>query len=165
MIGLASELVSTGPEYTGLATYLLGRVLVVDHIDHAIAIARKYRHSLRMVTVEGESFNPGGSMSGGSFKNNSNLLGRRREIEELESSVKALKKDMDDMQKSINDNRSKRNVIRDTIADLQEKLRQQYVAQNTAKMNILIKSSNGITQVSADSKLMSQRKVFIEGEH
>lgn len=92
--------------------------------------------SLRMVTVEGESFSPGGSMSGGSFKNNSNLLGRRREIEELESSVKALQKDMDDMQTAINDNRSKRNVMRDTIADLQEKLRQQYVAQNTAKMNI-----------------------------
>ena len=54
MIGLASELVTTGPEYAGLATYLLGRVLVVDHIDNAIAIARKYRHSLRMVTVEGE---------------------------------------------------------------------------------------------------------------
>ena len=97
MIGLASELVTTGPEYAGLATYLLGRVLVVDHIDNAIAIARKYRHSLRMVTVEGESFSPGGSMSGGSFKNNSNLLGRRREIEELESSVKALRKDMDDI--------------------------------------------------------------------
>ena len=136
VIGLASELVTTGPEYAGLATYLLGRVLVVDHIDNAIAIARKYRHSLRMVTVEGESFSPGGSMSGGSFKNNSNLLGRRREIEELESSVKALRKDMDDMQKAINDNRSRRNVMRDTIADLQEKLRQQYVAQNTAKMNI-----------------------------
>ena len=136
VIGLASELVTAGPEYLGLATYLLGRVLVVDHIDHAIAIARKYRHSLRMVTVEGESFSPGGSMSGGSFKNNSNLLGRRREIEELESSVKALRQDMDDMQHAINDNRSKRNVIRDTIADLQEKLRQQYVAQNTAKMNI-----------------------------
>ena len=136
VIGLASELVTTGPEYVGLATYLLGRVLVVDHIDNAIAIARKYRHSLRMVTVEGESFSPGGSMSGGSFKNNSNLLGRRREIEELESSVKALRKDMDDMQTAINDNRSKRNVMRDTIADLQEKLRQQYVAQNTAKMNI-----------------------------
>ena len=136
VIGLASELVTTGPEYAGLATYLLGRVLVVDHIDNAIAIARKYRHSLRMVTVEGESFSPGGSMSGGSFKNNSNLLGRRREIEELESSVKALQKDMDDMQTAINDNRSKRNVMRDTIADLQEKLRQQYVAQNTAKMNI-----------------------------
>ena len=59
VIGLASELVTTGPEYVGLATYLLGRVLVVDHIDNAIAIARKYRHSLRMVTVEGESFQSG----------------------------------------------------------------------------------------------------------
>ena len=136
VIGLASELVTTGPEYKGLATYLLGRVLVVDHIDHAIAIARKYRHSLRMVTIEGESFSPGGSMSGGAFKNNSNLLGRRREIEELESSVKALQKDMEAMQCAIDENRSRRNVLRETIADFQEKLRQQYVEQNTAKMNI-----------------------------
>ena len=136
VIGVASDLVSTAQEYKGLVKYLLGRVLVVDHIDNAIAIGRKYRHSLRMVTIEGESFSPGGSMTGGAFKNNSNLLGRRREIEELESSVKALKKDMDEMQKSIDDNRSKRNVIRDTIAEFQEKLRQQYVAQNTAKLNL-----------------------------
>ncbi|MDO4273251.1 MAG: chromosome segregation protein SMC [Eubacteriales bacterium] len=137
VIGLASDLVTVGAEYQGLAKYLLGRVLVVDHIDHAIAIGKKYRHSLRMVTVEGESLNPGGSMTGGAFKNSSNLLGRRREIEELESSVKALKKDMEAMQKAIDDNRSKRNVIRDTIADFQDKLRQQYVAQNTARMNIV----------------------------
>ena len=62
----------------------------MDHIDHAIAIARKYRHSIRMVTLEGESLSPGGSMTGGAFKNNSNLLGRRREIEELEKKVKEL---------------------------------------------------------------------------
>lgn len=136
VIGVASELVTADPEYSGLVKYLLGRVLVVDHIDHAIAIARKYRHTLRMVTVEGESFSPGGSMTGGAFKNNSNLLGRRREIEELEYSVKSLKKDMDEMQKSIDENRSKRNVIRDTIADFQEKLRGKYVAQNTAKLNL-----------------------------
>lgn len=136
VIGIASDLVTAGPEYIGLTKYLLGRVLVVDHIDHAIAIARKYRYSLRMVTIEGESLSPGGSMTGGAFKNNSNLLGRRREIEELEASVKALKKDMADMQKAIDENRSKRNVMRDTIADLQEKLRRQYVEQNTASMNI-----------------------------
>ena len=65
----------------------LEETLVVDHIDHAIAIARKYRYSIRMVTLEGESLSPGGSMTGGAFKNNSNLLGRRREIEELEKKV------------------------------------------------------------------------------
>ena len=94
---------------------------MVDQIDHAIALAKKYRYSLRIVTLDGELLSPGGSMTGGAFKNSSNLLGRRREIEELESSVKALRKDMDDMQTAINDNRSKRNVMRDTIADLQEK--------------------------------------------
>lgn len=110
--------------------------LFVDNIDHAIAIGKKYRHSLRMVTIEGESLSPGGSMTGGAFKNNSNLLGRRREIEELERSVGILRKELEETQKSIGENRSRRNVLRDTIADFQQKLRQQYVEQNTAKMNL-----------------------------
>ncbi len=136
VIGLASDLVKTESQYQGLIKYLLGRVVVVDHIDHAIAIGKKYRHTLRMVTVEGESLSPGGSMTGGAFRNSSNLLGRRREIEELEASVLSLKGEMENMQNGINENRSKRNVIRDTIADLQEKLRLQYIEQNTAKMNM-----------------------------
>ena len=136
VIGTANTLVQADPEYAGLVQYLLGRVLVVDHIDHAIAIGKKYRHSLRMVTVEGESLNPGGSMTGGAFRNNSNLLGRRREIEELERSVRQLKKELEEMQHFISENRSRRNVLRDTIADIQEKLRQQYIAQNTAKVNL-----------------------------
>ena len=136
VIGIASELVSTAPQYQQIAKFLLGRVLVVDNIDHAIAIGRKYRHSLRMVTIEGESLSPGGSMTGGAFKNNSNLLGRRREIEELEAKVKGLKEQLVTMQKAIDEKRSRRNVIRETIADFQEKLRQQYIEQNTAQMNI-----------------------------
>ena len=67
-------------EYEGLAKYLLGRILVVDNIENALVIARKYKYSLRIVTLEGEQLNPGGSMTGGAFKNSSNLLGRRREI-------------------------------------------------------------------------------------
>ncbi len=136
VIGAADTLVQADREYDSLVKYLLGRVLVVDHIDHAIAIGKKYRHSLRMVTLEGDSLSPGGSMTGGAFKNNSNLLGRRREMEELERSIELLKKELKEAQQSINDNRSRRNILRDTIADFQEKLRQQYVEQNTAKMNL-----------------------------
>lgn len=136
VIGLASDLVSTEKEYTGLTRYLLGRVLVVDHIDHAIAIARKYHHSLRMVTIEGESLSPGGSMTGGAFKNNSNLLGRRREIEELEGKVAALKEEVSRLTGSMEENRHKRNMLRDQMTQLQEQLRGKYVAQNTAKMNL-----------------------------
>ena len=59
---------TTQSQYRELASYLLGRVLVVDNMEHAIAIARKYRYSLRMVTVDGELLSPGGSMTGGAFK-------------------------------------------------------------------------------------------------
>ncbi len=84
VIGLANGLVDTESSYHTLMEYLLGRVLVVDHIDHALAVARKYQYSIRIVTLEGELLNAGGSMTGGAFKNASNLLGRNREIEELE---------------------------------------------------------------------------------
>lgn len=136
VIGIASNLVEYDPIYEGLCSHLLGRTLVVDTIDHAIALGRKYKQSIRMVTLEGELLSPGGSMSGGAFRNNSNLLGRRREIEELESSVKALKKDMDAMQAEITENRSKRNRLRDDRTEINEKLQQLYLQQNTAKMNM-----------------------------
>ena len=135
-IGLASGLVTAEKEYDGLIGYLLGRVLVVDHIDRAIAIARKYRHSIRMVTLEGESLSPGGSMTGGAFKNNSNLLGRRREIEELEKKVKELAAGYNEIRQSMEDNRSRRNEMRDTVAALQQKFQEQSIQQNTARLNI-----------------------------
>ena len=135
-IGLASGLVTAEKEYDGLIGYLLGRVLVVDHIDHAIAIARKYRYSIRMVTLEGESLSPGGSMTGGAFKNNSNLLGRRREIEELEKKVKELAAGYHEIRQSMEDNRSRRNEMRDTVAALQQKFQEQSIQQNTARLNI-----------------------------
>ena len=62
-------------EYEGLTNYLLGRTLVVDHIDHGIAIARKYQYTIRMVTIEGESLNPGGSVDRWCVQDNSNLRG------------------------------------------------------------------------------------------
>ncbi|MEI3192654.1 MAG: hypothetical protein V8S22_01030 [Lachnospiraceae bacterium] len=69
-------------------------------------------------------------------KNSSNLLGRRREIEELEESVKLLRKDLDALNQSIDKNRSRRNALRDKIAALAEKLQKEYLVQNTAKMEI-----------------------------
>ena len=136
VIGIASNLVKVDREYQGLSVYLLGRTLVVDHIDHGIAIARKYRYSIRMVTLEGESLNPGGSLTGGSFKNNSNLLGRRREIEELQDAVEKLKKDMEDMQKKLEEYRNKRNQCRDQAASIQEQLQEQYIRENTIQVNL-----------------------------
>ena len=59
VLGLANSLVETDGQYEGLIRYLLGRVVVVDTIDNAIALARKFQYSLRIVTLEGELLSAG----------------------------------------------------------------------------------------------------------
>ena len=136
VIGLANTLVHVEKRFEGLADQLLGRTIVVDTIDNGIAIGRKYRQSLRLVTLEGELINPGGSMTGGAFKNSSNLLSRRREIEEFEKTVAMLKEDMDAMEQEVSRIKNTRAVCYNTIDQIQQELRKASVVENTAKMNV-----------------------------
>ena len=136
VIGLANTLVHVESRFDGLADQLLGRTIVVDHIDHGIAIARKYRQSLRLVTLEGDLINPGGSMTGGAFKNSSNLLSRRREIEEFEKTVDMLKFDMDELEKEVVEAKNRRAACYSVIDEVQEHLREESVLENTARMNV-----------------------------
>ncbi|RGT70445.1 chromosome segregation protein SMC [Ruminococcus sp. AF18-22] len=136
VIGLANTLVQVDQKFLALADQLLGRTIVVEKIDHGIQLAKKYRQSLRIVTLEGELINPGGAMTGGAFKNSSNLLSRRREIEEFEKTVSMLKADMDEMEQSVNSVKQKRTVCYNEIDEIQEKLRKASVIENTVKMYI-----------------------------
>lgn len=136
VINLASELVTTEDKYIGLSKYLLGRTVVVDNIDNAIALARKYSYSLRIVTLEGESLNPGGSMTGGAFKNTSNLLGRRREIEELKLKTDSLSEELSILRSNIEQKKNERLSCYGRIDELKAELQEKYLLQNTAKMNV-----------------------------
>ncbi|MBA4685839.1 MAG: chromosome segregation protein SMC [Candidatus Galacturonibacter soehngenii] len=136
VIGLACDLVSTEEKYQGLSKYLLGRTIVVNTIENAILLARKFQYSLRIVTLEGEQLSPGGSMSGGAFKNTSNLLGRRREIEELKEDIEALRKEIELVQQHIDEKKTKRIFYYEEIERLSKELQEQYLLQNTAKMNV-----------------------------
>ena len=95
VIGVGSDLIRYDDGFQALAEYLLGRVVVSDSMDNALKLAKKYRYSLRIVTLEGESLNPGGSISGGTFKNSGNLLGRHREMEEMQQQMQNLKEALD----------------------------------------------------------------------
>ena len=136
VIQSADRLVHTEPEFAELMRSLLSRTLVVETIDHGIALQKKNHHSLRIVTLEGELLNPGGSMTGGAFKNTSNLLGRRREIEELEKQVKKLSTDLDELKQGLETKRTLRNALRDEIADIAEKVKDKQLDLNTAEMSI-----------------------------
>lgn len=93
-IGIASELLSYPQEIDAIVKNLLGRIVIVDTLDNAISIAKEFRQSFRIVTLEGDVVNPGGSMTGGYQKKKSaGLLGRQRDISRIEVELKQLYKD------------------------------------------------------------------------
>ncbi len=136
VIGLASDLVQADKQYEGLVRYLLGRVVVTDNIDHAISLARKYQHSLRIVTLEGELLSPGGSMTGGAFKNSSNLLGRKREIEELEGKCEKALKMAEKLQHELDLNEGLLAGQREELERIKGEQQKAYLEQNTIEMEI-----------------------------
>ena len=93
LIGVFSDFVTVPESCRGLEQYLLSKVLLVDSLDHALMIARKYKHSLRIVTLDGELLQAGGALSGGAYRNSSSLIGRKREIEDLEKKLESLQKE------------------------------------------------------------------------
>ena len=135
VIGMASGLVKTEERFSELIEYLLGRFIVVDNIDNAIAIGKKYHHTVRMVTVEGDLLNPGGSMSGGAFKNNNNLLGRRREMDDLEIQVEKLRSSLKEVSEKIAENEKKKQELMVKSSENNKERQELIIKQNTAKLN------------------------------
>ena len=136
VLGMADTLVSTDKKYSDVAKAMLGRIVVIDNVDNAIAIAKKYNYGIRMVTVEGELFVPGGAISGGAFKNNSNLLGRRREIEELKKKTDDELKEIASLEKEIDKLKADRNKLRMQVEELKVQIQKKYIDQNTIALNI-----------------------------
>lgn len=135
VIGIASSLVSTDSRFEGLVKYLLGRFIVVDNIDNAVVIAEKYHHTIRIVTKEGDLLNPGGSMSGGAFKNSNNLLGRRREMEDLEAETGKLKTRLSGIEEELGSIGSERQSIVEKSAANEKIIQELILKQNTARIN------------------------------
>lgn len=82
-VGLASELISFEERYSGVFTSLLGRVVVAEELDSAVTIAKKHGYRFRVVTLDGQVVNAGGSMTGGYAVKSAGILGRQGEIERL----------------------------------------------------------------------------------
>ncbi|WP_300803128.1 chromosome segregation protein SMC [uncultured Acetatifactor sp.] len=136
VIGTADTLVRIEDKYRDVAGSLLGRILVMDNVDNALKLNRKYSQSMRIVTLEGELLVPGGAISGGAYKNSSNLLGRRREIEELEKRVKELARSVSEIDKDIEDTKARRTRMRVDLEAIKGDIQRKSIEQNTARLNI-----------------------------
>lgn len=96
-VDIASNLVTCDNTYRNIVENLLGRVIIVEDIDCAIGIAKRYNNKYRIVTLDGQVINPGGSMTGGSKGKSSGVLSRANLIEELKQQAQDIKKGLDEV--------------------------------------------------------------------
>ncbi len=96
-VDIASNLVSCDNKYKEIISNLLSRVVVVDDMDCAIGIAKRYNNRFKIVTLDGQVMNPGGSMSGGSAAKGAGILSRANTIEELNAQAKKLSEEAEEI--------------------------------------------------------------------
>lgn len=89
-VGVAASLCSCEEEYEGVLNSVLGRIAIAEDLDSAVAIARRFRYRFRIVTLDGQVVNTGGSLTGGSLARNSGLLSRASEIVRIREKAAAM---------------------------------------------------------------------------
>ena len=170
VIGLASELVTCEEKYRELSGHLLGRTLVVDRLDNAAAIARQFRYSLRIVTLDGELLSPGGSMTGGAFKSNSNLLGRRREIDEMTKSLQKKRARLAALSKETDSVHELRNSLRDEITAVSGKIQKSRYDLNALQMQMkdlesqITKTQDAFAAIAQERRKIREQKAQLQSE-
>ena len=96
-VAIASDLVDCKNEYKNIISNLLGRVVIVEDMDSAIGISKRYSNRFKIVTVDGQVINPGGSMTGGSQSKGAGILSRGNMIDELNNEAKKLEKQAEEI--------------------------------------------------------------------
>lgn len=131
--GIASELFSYDKTYDSLMRYLLGRTLIAENLDVARRVSKKYKYKVRLVTLDGQVINAGGSMTGGSMRRSENtFFGRRKEIAALLEEEKTMVASIDKMQKELETS----SAMRDKLADDVTQLRELYQAGEVEKARL-----------------------------
>ena len=137
-VDVASNLVDCDGQYRDIVENLLGRVMVVEDIDCAIAISKRYKNRYKIVTLDGQVMNPGGSMSGGSKGKGSGVLSRANLIEELKSEAQKIGDELKDVQaelkKAVEDANSAVADLQGADADLRNAKEEYIRAEGDAKL-------------------------------
>ncbi|MDP4094382.1 MAG: chromosome segregation protein SMC [Bacillota bacterium] len=156
--GVASDLVTYDNQYSGIILNLLGKVAVVENMDAGIRIARNYGYSFKIVTIEGDIINSGGSMTGGSIEGKgTGILGRSREIGELQTTIKDLEEKYTNLGREIGDIILKIESLNKNIALLETKLKDNELIRLRDE-NHIAQVENNIQKCEAKIEMMRQEK-------
>lgn len=136
VINTAGAIVDYDKRYEGIINHLLGRIIVAQNIDSALRIAKKYKYSLRIVTLDGELLNPGGALSGGAYKNSGNLLGRSRELEELQKRIESIKAEINECGRQLVRLQERKSEIKKAQEKYIVHMQELSLSENTIRMNL-----------------------------
>ena len=151
-IDIASNLTEYDKEFEILANYLLSNCLIVDNFDNANRINKKYNYKLKIVTLQGELFSKGGSISGGVYKNSLSLLGRNRQYEDAKIKVDELKNQIDKLEVNKKRITEEYEDIYNNINNLKEEINNLSIEKNTLTLNIINDIKLEYTHISEQAK-------------
>lgn len=123
-VGIASDLVECDEKYQQIITYLLGHTVIAETVDLAIAMAKKFDHRFRIVTLDGQVMNAGGSMTGGSVSKNTGILSRANELARLEKKAESLTQKVSDAQQQLTEATRSLDEVEFEMAAVSEQLRE-----------------------------------------
>ncbi len=123
-VGVASDLVETQEQYRSIVENLLGRTVIVRDMDGAIAMANQYKNRFKIVTLDGQVMNPGGSMTGGSVNKDAGILSRANELEKLTKEENTLKADLQSAQGELQEAQRLVDQVEFQMNTAREQLRQ-----------------------------------------
>ena len=123
-VGIASELVKCDKQYNGIIDYLLARTVLVQDIDAAIAMAGKYNNRFKIVTLDGQVMNPGGSMTGGSVNKEAGILSRANELEKLTAQEKELQDELASVEENLREAQRQADQVEFQLNTARDQLRE-----------------------------------------
>ncbi len=157
--GAANELISYESKYDNVIKSLLGRTVIVDNLDTGIGIARKTSHALKIVTLDGDVMNAGGSMSGGSTRQKStSILGREREIDALKAIIDKKLREIAEIKNDIENFDAKNTEFEAQVAVLDQKMHELDIkfAHDFEKLNSL--------KTDMQSSIDAENELLLENE-
>ena len=143
ILGIASDLVDYNKEYEQIVLSFLGRTVIVENMDNAIELAKKNNYSFRIVTVKGDLINPSGAITGGSVAQKTvNILGRTREIEDLQKELKKIKTKIEVIQKEKEEYLSNNENVIEEITSLETSLQEIDITYASDKQKLVAVEEN-----------------------
>lgn len=155
-IGIANNLIEAANKYDSLFNYLLGRTIIVDNIDSAVKISKIVK-KYKIVTLDGDVINPGGTMTGGSYKSKTvNVFRRKRKLNELQIKINELSKLTNQYQQDLEE-------LKNRLGNINEKLRENSLSIENTKL-MLLKKENVLSNIENQGQSLNMSMVSLNKE-